>query len=182
MKTHCFFKWSSSKVIFIFCVIPLLLQIVMLNFVNKEMEKVHFYFVFFLIWLLCLPYFYWLHTSVKYLYNQVNYFFKMDSVKFNRSLIIIMLAFLNVVVFVAYIFHSYLVGQKPELYLINIMAIFQFLGVLTFVYNSYFVNKLIATIELKREVNFKDFSNTFFSFPFSTMKAIQRNIKKMNTL
>lgn len=181
MKKYFFFKWSSSKVIFSFCILPLLLQIVLLNLVSKEMEKVHFYFVFFLIWLLCLPYFYWYHSSVKYLYNQAKNYFKIDIVKFNSSLIIIMLTFFNMVVFVAYIFHSFLIGQKPEMYLINIMMIFQFLGVLSFVYNSYFVNKLIATIELKREVNFKDFSNSFFPFPFSTMKAIQRNIKKMNT-
>ena len=91
------------------------------------------------------------------------------------------IAIFNFVFFVAYIFKFVSQGGKPDTNIITYMLLIQFIGVISFFYNSYFVCKLIATIELKRNVNFIDFAGNLvaFAFPPIALWIIQKKVKTL---
>lgn len=181
MKTNYFLKQSAKKVIFLIIIIPILIQLVLINLAQLIFDKMFLYYIIFIFfWMLYLPYFYWLNISVTFLYNHSNEHFKLKLTNFKISLLVNIITILNFVFFVAYIF-SFLNGGRPNIDFVSFMISIQFLAVLSFIYNSYFICKLISTIELNRKVNFRDFNNNFigFTFPPFAISIIQNKIRKM---
>lgn len=181
MKTHYFLKQSTKKVIFLILIIPIIVLLLLINLVQLIFdEKLLYYIMFVFFWLLYLPYFYWLNVTVTFLYNHSNKNFKLKLTDFKISLVINIITILNFVFFIAYIF-SFFDGGEPNIDIVSCMILIQFIAVISFIYNSYFICKLIATIELNRKVSFSDFSNNFvaFSFPPIAIYSIHNKVKQI---
>ncbi|WP_166921247.1 hypothetical protein [Flavobacterium poyangense] len=165
-------------------VIPGVVQLIVINLVQLIFdERLLYYIGFVFFWMLYLPYFYWLNVSVTFMYSQSNKYFRSKLANFRISLLINLIVVLNFVFLVAYVL-SQSNGGKPDIDFIGFLISIQFIGIVSFVYNSCFICKLMATIELNRKVSFADFSNNFvaFSFPPLAISIIQNKIKKMQVL
>lgn len=156
MKTNYFLKQSTKKVIFMVFIIPIILQLVIINFVQMVVDEMLYYILFILFWLMYLPYFYWLNITVSFLYAQPNKYFNIDLKIFKISLLINSLIILNFVFFTAYIFSFLFKGGKPNTEIFLYVLFVQCIGIMSFIYSTYFVCKLISTIELKRKIYFTD--------------------------
>ncbi|MBZ4042638.1 hypothetical protein [Flavobacterium hibisci] len=181
MRTNYFLKQSAKKVIFLIIIIPILIQLILINLAQVIFDKMLLYYIIFVFfWMLYLPYFYWLNISVTFLYNHSNEHFNLKLTNFKISLLVNVITILNFVFFVAYIF-SFLNGGRPNIDFVSFMILIQFVAIVSFIYNSYFICKLISTIELNRKVSFRDFNSNFvaFSFPPLAISIIQNKIKKM---
>lgn len=94
-----------------------------------------------------------------------------------------MTVILNFIFFIGYIFSFVFKGGNPNIDTVFFMVFIQFIGFASFVYNSYFICKLIATIELKRKVYFNDIAGNFiiFSIPPVAVWIIHTKVKKMQS-
>lgn len=181
MNTNYFLKQSTKKIIFLILIIPIVIQFVLINLVQVIINERLYYLTFLFFWLLYLPYFYWLNIAVNFLYTHPNKYFKLKLNYFKISLVVNIIAMFNFVYFIAYIFSFVFNGGQPNIDIILYMLSIQFVGVVSFFYNSYFVCKLIATIELKRNVYFNDILSNLvtFSFPPLALWIIQNKVKRM---
>lgn len=155
---------------------------ILINLVQLVSNGKLYYSIFLLFWILYLPYFYWLKIAVNFLFYYSNEFFKLKLYFFKISLYINIIGVFNFVFFVAYIFRQVFIGSKLNDNFFLYVAIIQFACVLSFFYSSYFISKLIATIELKRKVNLIDISDYFakLAFPPLALWIIQTKIKKIH--
>lgn len=182
MEINYFLKQGVKKIILLILVIPIIIQFVLINVVQWINDELLYYLTFVLIWLFYLPYFYWLNVTIKSLYAHSNKYFNLKLKRFNISLIINCVVLLNFVFFVAYIFSFvFLKEGKPNVGLFPYIGLIQLVGIVSFFYNGYFVSKLIATIELKRNVHFTDIAGNLiiFTFPPLAVWFIYNKIKKM---
>lgn len=158
------------------------MQLALVNIVQAVSDERLYYFLFFIFWLLCFPYFYWLNAAVRFLYNnKKNNNFKIDFINFKISLLVNLITVFNFIFFVAYIFSFIDSGESPNINIIGFMGFIQFIGVVSFAYNGYFISKLLATLDLEKKVYFSDISGNFilFSFPLASVWIIQGKIRKM---
>jgi hypothetical protein len=180
MDTNYFLKQSVKKTIFLILIVPIIIQLILINLAQSVMDIRLYYATFVFFWILYLPYFYWLSIAVNFLYTNSNHF-KLKLNNFKVSLVINVVIVLNFVFFIAYIFNFVFNGGEPNDIVFLFVGLIQFVGVLSFSYTSYFVSKLILTIELKRNVYFSDIVGNLvaFSFPPLAIWIIQNKIKKM---
>ena len=146
MGTNYFLKQSTKKVIFLVFIIPIIVQLVIINFAQMIVDEMLYYILFIFFWLMYLPFFYWLNIAVSFLYAQPNKYFKIDLKVFKISLFINSLIILNFVFFTAYIFSFLFKGGKPNTGIFLYVLFIQCIGIVSFIYSSYFVCKLISTI------------------------------------
>lgn len=175
-------KQSAKKTIFFILIIPIIIQVVLMNLVQliSDEKLYHITFVFFAI--LYLPYFYWLSIAVNFLYSHSNEHFKLKLNSFKVSLVIDIIVVFNFVFFIAYMFSLVFKGGEPTDDTFLCVGLIQFAGVVSYSYTSYFISKLITTIELKRDVSFSDIIGNLavFSFPPVALWIIHNKIKKWN--
>lgn len=181
MNADYFLKQTAKKVIFYIFIIPIIIQLILINTVQAIHNETLYYILFLFFGLLYLPYFYWLNTIINYLFVNSNKYVILKIKNFRISLVINIIAVFNFVFFVAYIFNFFFRGGMPNTEIILCMVSIQFIGVVSFAYNAYFVSKLIAIIELKREVYFSDISATFItlSIPPIAVWVIHNRAKKI---
>lgn len=181
MNANYFFNQSTKKNIFIIVIIPILFQLLIVNLVRICYESsILYYLLFFLFWLLFLPFFYWLKIMVTYLYNIPNDYFNFKLKYFKISLFVNAITFLNFVFCLAYIFSFVFKGSKPNIDVVVYFFGFHAFGMIFFIYNGYFISKLFATLELKRKVNYIDTINYkgFLSIRLIAVWSIHKKGKK----
>lgn len=180
MNTNYFLKQSAKKNIFLILIIPIIIQLVLINLVQWVSDVRLYYVAFVFFGVLYLPYFYWLNIAVNFLYAHSNYF-KLKLNNFKVSLVINVIMVFNFVFFIAYMFSFIFKGGEPNDVIILCFGLIQFVGIISFTYTSYFVSKLIATIELKRNVYFSDIVGNLvtFSFPPLALWIIHNKVKKV---
>ncbi len=183
MKTNYFLKQSAKTNIFLILIIPIIIQLVLINLVQSVSDIKLYYLIFVFFGILYLPYFYWLNIAVNFLYARSNYF-KLNLKTFKLSLLINVIMVFNFVFFIAYMFSFVFKGGEPNDVMFLCMSLIQFVGIISFSYTSYFVSKLIASIELKRNVNFNDVVGNLvaFSFPPLALWIIHNKVKTIQNL
>lgn len=184
MRTNYFFDKSIKNVIFLTLIIPAVLQLTIINFVEKANNEIIYYLLFVVFGLLYLPYFSWLYNSINFLYKVKSKFFKLKIRNFNICLIINFLVVLNFVFYISYLMGFVINGGKPNIKIFLIIGIIQMVGIIAFNYSVYFVCKLILTYELKKEVNFIDIVGNIITmaFPPITIWKIQNKIQDIQNL
>lgn len=181
MNADYFFNQSTKKNIFLIVIIPVLFQLMIVSLVSIYYENSLFYYLlFFLFWLLFLPFFYWLNIIVTYLYTISNDYFNLNLKYFKISLLLNLITILNFVFCLAYILSFVFNGSKPNIDIVMCFFGFHVFGMIFFIYNGYFISKLFATLDLKRKVNFKDTLNykVFHSIRFIAVRSIHSKGKK----
>lgn len=181
MNTNYFLKQSARKTILLIFIIPAIIQLVIINLAQSVSDVRLYYLIFAFFGLLYLPYFYWLNIMVNFLHPHSSRFkLKLNDLKI--GLIINIIVVFNFVFFIAYMFSFVFNGGEPSDYIFLCVGLIQFVGVLSYSYTSYFVSKLIATIELKKNVHFTDIVGNLvaFSFPPLAIWIIQNKVKKCN--
>ncbi len=178
MNANYLLKQSSTKNFIIILLIPIIVQFALINLVQSVSDERLYYLIFALFGLLFLPYFYWLNIVVNFLINHSNKYFKLKLKNFKVSLIINIIVVFNFVFFAAYSFNLVFKGSEPSDEIFLYVGLIQFIGVLSFSYTSYFISKLILTIELKRNVCFSDIIGNLavFSFPPIALWTIHKKI------
>jgi hypothetical protein len=181
MDINYFLKQSGKKVVFLIFIIPTIIQLILINIIQMIVDEMLYYLLFLFFGLLYLPYFYWLNITVNFLYSHSNKYVKLKIKNFKISLMINIIIIFNFVFFVAYLFSFVFNGGTPDMKIILYIVLIQFFGVASFAYNSYFVCKLISTIELNRKVGFSDIAGSFVTLliPPLAVWIIHNKIKKM---
>lgn len=191
MYTNFFLNYSGRRIFTFILVIPIIIQFILLHFVQMISREELYYLLFLFFGFLYLPYFYWLNTVVTYLYSYPNKYFKLKLKDFKVSLVIAIIVVFNFVFLIAYMFSIAFKEGEPNNILILCMGLIQFVGFVSCVYLGYFVIKLTLTLELKREINFLNVINNlaFFYFPLigfwiihNKLKSIQLSHKTANNL
>lgn len=180
MNTNYFLKQSTKKNILLIFIIPILVQLVLINLAQSIGDLWLYYLLFVFFTLLYLPYFYWLKVAVNFLFFNSNTF-RLTLNKFKVSLVINVIMMFNFVFFIAYMFRFVFSGGEPNDLIFLCVGLIQFVGISSFSYTNYFVSKLLATIDLKRNVGFSDIVGNFvaFSFPPFAVWVIHKKIKSM---
>lgn len=182
MKVDIFLKLKPIKVIFFTLFIPVVLQLFIINFFMKFFDSDFiYYFLFGIFYMLYVPYFYWLNSITNSLYSLQNHFFNLKMKYFKITLFVNMLVILNFVFFVAYTFKFVYENGEPNHSLFVYIFISQIIGIVSFAMNSYFVSKLIVTLELNRKVKLSDFLGNFIvlSIPPIAIWLIQNKARKI---
>ncbi len=184
MKTYYFIKFSTKKIFFLILIIPVIIQLLLINIVQSIENNLLYYLTFVIFWMLYLPFFYWLNNSITFLYNHSSKYLNLKLINFKFSLLINIIITLNFVFFVAYIFSFFHKGSTPNTVIITLFIAIQFIGIFAFMYSSYFVCKVIKTIELKNKVFLNDILPIFlyYSFPPITIWVIHNKIKEFHHL
>lgn len=181
MNNNFFLKHSVRRTFFLFIIVPFVIQLVIINLI-KIIEAESLYYLIFLIFaILYLPYFLWLNVVVGFLYGRKNKFFNLKLSNFKISLIINVIVVFNFIFFAAYVFSFIFLDNHPNTNILLSMVCIQFIGIPSFIYNLYFINKLIVTTEYKRKVRLNDFAGNFLvlSFPPLALWYLQSKIKKI---
>lgn len=174
-------KQSVKKTFIIFILIPFFLQTAV-NSLIFNLINIYLYFFAYFIWtILYLPYFYWLNNAVKYLYSKFNTKNKLKIIRFKVAFYVNIISVFNFVFIIAYIFRPVFHEQTFDLdngILLSLGAI-QFVGVISFVYSTYFVIRLV-NIDSKRCFIFSNiiFKVVFLSYPPISLWVIQTQIRK----
>jgi lysylphosphatidylglycerol synthetase-like protein (DUF2156 family) len=178
MNSNYIINLNLIKTIFFIIIIPVIGQLILINILSYTRISALYYIIFLLFAFMYFPYFYWMNSAANFLVEHANKHFKLKIKSFKISLIINIIVLFNFVFFAAYVFSFVFNGGKPNLNIISCMFIFQFFGVFSYFYNSYFLCKLIATIELKRSVNFSDIAGNLalLSFPPLALYIIKSKI------
>ena len=181
MNTNYLLKQSTKKNFIIILLIPITIQFSLINLVQSVSDERLYYLIFTLFGLLFLPYFYWINIVVNFLINHSNKYFKLKLNNFKVSLIINIIVVFNFVFFAAYSLSLVFKGGEPSDDIFLCVGLIQFIGVLSFSYTSYFISKLILTIESKREVYFSDIVGNLavYSFPPIALWTIHKKIKRI---
>jgi len=181
MNTNYLLKQSTTKNFIIILLIPIIIQFALINLVQSISDEILYYLIFALFGLLYLPYFYWLNIVVNFLINHSNKYFKLKLNNFKVSLIINIIVVFNFVFFAAYSFSLVFKGGEPSDDIFLCVGLIQFIGVLSFTYTSYFISKLILTIEFRKNVYFSDIVGNLvtFSFPPIALWTIHKKIKRI---
>jgi hypothetical protein len=164
MKTNFILRQGAKGVIFFVFVVPIIIQLILINIVPNVYDVRMYYLLFFIFGLLYLPYFYWLKNAAFFLHSYSNNYEKMKFARFQISLLINILTVFNFVFFTAYIFSFYFRGGTPNIDIISILIFIQFIGVFSFAYNSYYICKVISTVDLRRKVHFNEIAGKFILF------------------
>lgn len=182
MKVNYFIKQSAKKNLFLIFIIPITIQLILINIIQSVSNIWLYYLTFIFFGILYLPYFYWLSIIVNFLHIHSRYY-KLKINNFKVSLIINVIMVFNFVLFIAYIFSFVINGGEPSNVIFVCVGLIQFIGIISFSYTNYLLSKLIATIELNRNVYFNDIIGNLvaFSFPPLAMWIIQNKIKRMQS-
>lgn len=184
MSKNYLLNQSVKKIFTIILLLPIIIQLVLINMVQSVSDERVYYFIFAIFALLYLPYFYWLNIVVQFLINHPNKYFNLKLTNFKVSLILNIIVMFNFIFFVAYSFNLVFKGGEPSNEIFLFVGLIQFIGVLSFSYTSYFISKLILTIELKRNVYFNEIISNLvvFSFPPIALWSIHNKIKQIQSL
>jgi hypothetical protein len=184
LEMNYLLKQSAIKVIIITIIIPIIIQFIIIDkiLVYNYIKNLH-YFLVFIFGLFYLPYLYWFYNSSKFLFSIKNEFFNLKFNTYKISFLYIILILFNFLVFFSYVF-SFVLNEKgePNLNILIILIIIQFTGIFAFIYSSYFISKLIATIELKRKVYFTEITKDMFNLAIPPLAIIyiQNKILKIS--
>jgi hypothetical protein len=180
MNNQFFLKQSPRGIFFLLVLVPCSIQLILINLIEFIANEILYYLTFLFFAMMYLPYFYWLNLTVNFLYNMPNNHLKLKFINFRVSLLINIITLFNFTFFVAYNFRYVFFGGQPNFNIIYFMLSIQFIGIISFIYNAYFINKLIVTLELKRKVELIDYIGNFplLSFPPVAIWFIQNKIKK----
>jgi hypothetical protein len=181
MSPNYIIKHSVKKTFIFFLLIPLFLQIVVYTFIKNLLDINLYFFAYCIFAILYLPYFYWLNSAVKYLYSKFNTKNKLKIIRFKVAFYVNIISVFNFVFIIAYIFRPVFHEQNFDLdngILLSLGAI-QFVGVISFVYSTYFVIRLL-NIDSKRCFIFSNiiFKVVFLSYPPIALWVIQTQIRK----
>jgi len=182
MSPYYIIKHGVKKTFIFFLLIPLFLQIVVYTFIKNLLDINLYFFAYFIFAILYLPYFYWLNSAVKYLHSKSSNQNIVKLIRFKAALIANIISVFNFVFIVAYAFRPDFSEQNIELnngIIISLLAI-QFVGVISFVYSTYFVIRLL-NIDSKRCFIFSNiiFRVVFLSYPPIALWIIQTKIRKI---
>lgn len=180
METSYFIKQSVLKVISKIIILPFLLITTIIFFLQIYIKENYYFVMFILFYFMFLPYFYWFYSVSNYLYKKKNQYFHIRFNNLKFSLLLNILTILNFILFGIYVFNSLLKSEEPNTKILFIFLFFQLIGLISFLYSSYFICKLVATIEYNRNVKLIDFvGNLFFlSYPPLAIWFIHNKINK----
>ena len=184
MNQNSIVKHSVIKTLLLFLLLPFLLQGYLIKMAQSQKDINLYYFMHLICALFYLPYFYWFSCAVKFLHSKSK---KQSELKLNRfslTLLINIVLVFNFVFIAAYIFWFQFQnseGLRNNSIIITLLAI-QSLSIISFLYNTYFVIRLLG-IE-KKEVFF--FNNIFIkliilSHPLPALWIIQTKIRKIHS-
>jgi hypothetical protein len=181
MKTYYFINLSTKKLFFYILIIPILIQLVLINIIEAINSRSLYYIMFIFFWMFYLPFFYWLNNAITFLFQYSIKYYNINLMKFKFSLIVNIITLLNFVFFVAYVFSFVYNGGQPNIDFFFVFGGIQFIGIISFLHSSIIVCKTIKTIELKRKVHFNDIYRDiiYYSFPPLTIWVIHNKIKEL---
>lgn len=174
-----FVKHSATKLILILLVLPMLLQFTLIDLTNNIRYKNVYVLVNTLTGIFYLPYLFWLYTVVKYIYEKKSTFYNLSFFKIRLSLTFISILIFNFIFFKSYILSFVFYGGRPNINVIFILAIIQFLGFIPYIYFNFNIYKLLYVKEKIENIKFTHsfFYLIFFSFPPITILKIQSELK-----
>lgn len=181
MSTNFILKQTTISNFIFILIIPIVIQFVLINSVQSLSSEILFYLTFIFFGVLYMPYFYWLNTVVCFLHKHSNEYFTLKLKTFKTSLGINIIVVFNFVFFIAYVFSFVFKGGEPNDIVFLYVGLIQFIGILSFSYTSYFVSKLIQTIEFKRTIYFSDIIGNLalYAFPPTALWIIHNKIKRI---
>jgi hypothetical protein len=187
MKESILIKNSSKKNFILIIVIPMIIQLALINIARIVKNETLYYWVFISFWTLYLPYYYWLNKAIIFLISNTkkNPFKNLKKIQF--SIVINALTTLNFVLFVAYIFSFTFYFEnigKPNDLILLAMASFNFVGIISSCYSAYSIYKVIISFDSDKRINFSDFTTKiiFYTFPPFVLWVTDKKVKEILVL
>lgn len=174
---------TPRKIFFVIIVIPFLIQCILLNIIKTTTNINFYYFMFFILALFYLPYFYYLNVAVKFLYNNKSVEKNvLKIITFKATLIINIILVFNFVFLAANqfgsVFHEFESKLSSDLMLL--LLAFQLIGFLSYLYNTYFIIRLLNIENVRTCFINNLFLKLFFlSYPPIAIWVIQTQIRKI---